>query len=70
MDSVEAWDEVEIITLEAKRVFSKDLNKVAAKQAIADAITLKEEKRKNFSFKGTTISVLRAELNEYLELNK
>ena len=38
--------------------------------AETEAKKAKEEKKKNFSFKGTTIAALRSELNEWLEMQK
>ena len=35
-----------------------------------EAQKAKEDKKKNFSFKGTTIAALRNELNEWLEMQK
>ena len=34
------------------------------------AIKTKEDKKKNFQFKGSTIAALRQELNEWLEMQK
>lgn len=39
-------------------------------QDITVEVEAKKDKKKNFSFKGTTIANLRAELNEWLETNK
>lgn len=38
--------------------------------AEVEAAKAKEEKKKNFQFKGNTIAALRAELNEWLEMGK
>lgn len=38
--------------------------------AEVEAAKAKEEKKKNFQFKGATIAALRAELNEWLEMQK
>ena len=38
--------------------------------AEVEAAKAKEDKKKNFQFKGSTIAALRAELNEWLEMQK
>ena len=38
--------------------------------AEVEAKKAKEDKKKNFSFKGATIAALKAELNEWLEMQK
>ena len=65
--AVEAYkkDGVKLVESEAKRAA-----KIAKEKAEEDAKKAKEDKRKNFSFKGTTPAKLRDELNEWLEAQK
>lgn len=62
--AVEAYkkDGVKLVNSEAKKAARE-----AAEKNAEDAKKAKEEKCKSFSFKGTTLAQLRAELNESLE---
>lgn len=65
--AVEAYkkDGVKLVESEAKKAA-----KIAANKALADAEKAKADKCKNFSFKGSTIAQLKAELNESLECGR
>jgi hypothetical protein len=62
--AVEAYkkDGVKLVNSEAKKAARE-----AAEKARVEALKAKEEKCKNFSFKGATIAALRQEMNEWKE---
>jgi hypothetical protein len=73
MTETEVYCAVEILKKDGQKLVESPVKKAAREQKEkndAEVVKAKEEKCKSFSFKGTTIAQLRAELNESLECRK
>ncbi len=73
LESMSVYCALEVFKVDGKILVNDPVKKAAREEAerlAKDAAKAKEEKCKNFSFKGTTIAQLKQELNESLECRK